>query len=325
MIGVRTRATACFHADVLRSLSAPHKRLPCKYFYDAAGSELFERITELEEYYPTRTELAIMARHAPEMAALLGRRCLLIEYGSGGSTKTRLLLDHLRAPAAYVPIDISGEHLRRAARALAADYPHVPVLPLCADFTRPFRLPGRWAGVRRVVYFPGSTIGNFTPRRAVALMRRTARRCGPGGALLLGADLRKDPRVIEAAYNDHQGVTAAFNRNLLARINRELGADFVPEQFAHRAIYDAGRGRVEMHLVSRRDQWVRVGDATFFFAAGEPVHTENSYKYSLRELCDLAEASGFEPEHVWTDDALYFSVYYFTVRRAGNGKTKVRG
>jgi len=313
---VRQSGSNQFRADVLRGLRAPQKWLPCKYFYDDTGSELFERITELEEYYPTRTERAIMERHAAEMAALLGEGCLLIEYGSGSSNKTRLLLNHLREPAGYVPVDVSGEHLLRSARILAAVYPGVEVLPLCGDFTRPLSLPVPRKPVRRrVVYFPGSTIGNFNQDEAAALLRRTARLCGRGGVMLLGADLRKDPHVIEAAYSDEKGVTAAFNLNLLARINRELGADFDLDQFAHRAFYSTARGRIEMHLVSRREQRVRVGGETFFFLAGESIHTENSYKYSLGGLSDLAEAGGFEVERGWTDQALFFSVQYLTVSR----------
>jgi dimethylhistidine N-methyltransferase len=304
-----------FRADVLHGLRAPEKSLPCKYFYDEAGSELFERITELEEYYPTRTERGIMERHAAEMAGLLGPRCLLIEYGSGSSAKTRLLLNHLSDPAGYAPIDVSAEHLRRSARALAADYPQFEVLPLCADFTRPLALPVcRHPIARTVVYFPGSTLGNFTPEQSITLLRQTAELCGRGGGFLLGADLRKDPLVIEAAYNDRQGVTAAFNRNILVRINRELGTDFDVEQFAHRAFYDAAKGRIEMHLVSRRDQIVHVAGVPFFFTAGESIHTENSYKYSLRLLFDLAAAAGFGMERVWMDERRYFSVCYFTVR-----------
>ena len=212
-----------FHTDVLRGLRAPAKELPCKYFYDETGSALFEQITALEEYYPARTELAIMREHAPAMARLLGRRCLLIEYGSGSSTKTRLLLDQLRDPAGYVPIDVSSEYLQRSAQALAREYPQLDIRPLCHDFTAALELPLPAERVeRRVVYFPGSTIGNYTPHEALALLRRTADLCGRGG-MLLGADLQKDTQVLEAAYNDRHGVTAAFNRNILVRINRELG------------------------------------------------------------------------------------------------------
>jgi len=302
-----------FRADVFRGLRAQNKVLPCKYFYDEIGSALFEQITKLEEYYPTRTELGIMQRHAAEMAGLLGPNCLLIEYGSGSSVKTRLLLNHVLDPTGYIPIDVSGEQLRCSAHALEAEYPDIDVLPLCADFTRPLNIPGcRKPAVRRVVYFPGSTLGNFTTGEAIALLRQTASLCGSDGGLLLGIDLRKDPRVLEAAYNDRQGVTAAFNRNILVRINRELGADFDLDQFAHRAFYNASRVRIEMHLVSRRDQIVRVGSMPFFFAKGESIHTENSHKYSLPALTDLAEASGFTMERIWTDARQYFSVAYFT-------------
>jgi dimethylhistidine N-methyltransferase len=313
-LDVQASSTDQFRADVLRRLSAPAKELPCKYFYDEAGSELFERITELEEYYLTRTELAIMERHASEMAGLLGERCLLVEYGSGSSTKTRLLLDRLRDPAGYVPTDVSAGHLARSAEAIAGEYPQLEVLPLCADFTHPLELPApRKHPARRVVYFPGSTIGNFTPDETVALLRQTAALCGPGGGLLLGADLRKDRRVLEAAYNDRLGVTAAFNLNLLVRINRELGADFVVEQFAHHAFYSAAEGRIEMHLISQREQRAHVGGATFVFAAGESIRTEYSYKYRLRDLHDFAEAAGFAVERFWTDEREYFSVHYLTV------------
>jgi len=318
-LDARKPGTAAFRADVLRGLSAPTKELPCKYFYDEAGSELFERITALPEYYLTRTERAIMARHAPEMAALLGRRCLLIEYGSGNSTKTRLLLDHLTSPAAYVPVDISAEHLLRSAGALAEAYPEIKVLPVCGDFTRPLELPVPSApAARRVVYFPGSTIGNFTPPESAALLRQTAGLCGGGGGFLLGADLRKEPRLIEAAYNDSQGVTAQFNRNLLVRINRELDADFVVSQFAHRAFYNAAEGRIEMHLVSRRDQVVRIGAAEFFLAAGESIRTEYSHKYTISELTALAAAQGWAVQRVWTDEHKSFGVLYLTVSGAGS-------
>jgi dimethylhistidine N-methyltransferase len=303
-----------FRAAVLAGLRAPVKSLPCQYFYDEAGSELFERITRLPEYYPTRTELAIMDRHAPEMADLLGRDCLLVEYGSGSSAKTRRLLDHARDLAGYVPIDVSEEFLGRSAQALAKEYPQIPVLPVCADFAGPVQLPAPPGRVlRRVVYFPGSTIGNFTPAETVALLRRTAQLCGPGGGLLLGADLRKDRRVIEAAYNDSQGVTAAFNLNILARINRELGGNFAMEQFEHLAFYNVTEGRIEMHLVSRRPQRVHVAGEDFFFTAGESICTEYSYKYTLQGLRRFAETAGFDLSHIWMDKRKYFSVCYLAV------------
>jgi L-histidine Nalpha-methyltransferase len=312
---IRESSCSSFRADVLRGLRAHPKLLSSKYFYDEAGSELFERITELDEYYPTRTELAIMRQDAPEIAKLLGDRCLLIEYGSGSSTKTRLLLDQLRDLAGYIPIDVSGEHLHRSAQALAEEYSEVEVLPLVADFTHPVKLPHpHKIPTRRVIYFPGSTIGNFTPAEASKLLRDTAALCGPGGGLLLGADLRKDPRIIEPAYNDSQGVTALFNSNILARINRELDADFELGQFLHRAFYQASHHRIEMHLISRCDQCVHIGDAEFFFAAGESIRTEYSYKFSLCGLRELAWVSGFSTERIWTDPRKYFSVCYFKVR-----------
>jgi L-histidine N-alpha-methyltransferase len=313
-LDIRHLSTCRFRADVLCGLGRPAKELPCKYFYDETGSELFEQITQLPEYYPTRTELAIMQRYASEMADLLGRRCLLIEYGSGNSAKTKLLLDHVHDLAGYVPVDISARYLKRSAQALAQQYPQFKVLPLCADFTRTLELPTPpKLALRRVVYFPGSTLGNFTPAEASALLGRTARLCGQGGALLLGVDLRKDPQVIEAAYNDTQGVTAAFNRNLLVRINRELAGDFAVERFRHHAFYDVAQGRIEMHLISSNKQWAHVGEAAFFFAAGESIRTEYSCKYSLDHLRKLAAASGWAVQRVWMDDRNFFAVSYLTV------------
>jgi len=232
-----------FRADVLRGLARPQKRLPSKYFYDAVGSKLFDRICELDEYYPTRTELGILRTHAPEMAERCGPRCLLIELGAGSLTKVRLLLDRLDRPAGFVPVDVSGEHLESAADELRGEYRRLDVHPVCADFTADFAVPAR-ACHRRVVYFPGSTLGNFEPAEADDLLRNVARLVGPGGGLLLGVDLRKDRRVLEAAYDDSLGVTAAFNRNLLARIDRELDADFDPDSFRHRAFYNAAQSRI---------------------------------------------------------------------------------
>src|SRR5438067_2196062 len=285
------RTTDQFLADVLAGLSRSQKRLPAKYFYDAAGSRLFDRITELPEYYPTRTELGILRGHAAAMAARCGPRCLLVELGAGSLTKVRLLLDRLNRPAGYVPVDVSGDHLRSAAAALADDYPDLDVRPVVADFTGPFALPGVPAA-RRVVFFPGSTIGNFDPPEADALLRRVAGLVGPGGGLLLGVDLRKPVDVLERAYNDAAGVTAAFNRNLLVRINRELGADFDPAAFRHRAFFNGERSRIEMHLVSAARQRVRVGGAAFDFHVGESIHTENSYKYDVAGFAGRAAASG---------------------------------
>ena len=305
------KANDPFLSDVLIGLSRPQKRLPSKYFYDAVGSQLFDRITELAEYYPTRTELAIMRAHSAVMAAMCGPRCLLIELGAGSLVKVRLLLDRLDRPAGYVPVDVSGDHLRAAARALDAEYPALGVYPVVADFTKPFEAPPVPAA-RRVVYFPGSTIGNFDPHDADALLHRIGKFVGPGGGLLLGVDLRKDPAVLEPAYNDALGVTAAFNRNLLVRVNRELGADFDPAGFRHRAFYNRERSRIEMHLVSTTEQQVRVCGRTFAFRAGESIHTENSYKYDLADLAHRAAENGLRLDETWTDANRHFAVTYLT-------------
>ncbi|GEJ57027.1 L-histidine N(alpha)-methyltransferase [Anaeromyxobacter diazotrophicus] len=301
-----------FLEDVLCGLARAQKELPCKWLYDARGSALFERICQLEEYYPTRVELAIMEHHAREMAALLGPDCALVEYGSGSSLKTRLLLQHLR-PAAYVPVDISGPALTEASDRLARAFPQLPVLPVCGDFTKPLLLPldGVAAG-RRCVYFPGSTIGNFHKPEMVGFLASVARQCGPGGGLLLGVDLRKERDVLERAYDDAQGVTASFDLNVLVRANRELGADFRLDSFRHEARWDERQGRMEMHLVSTREQTVHVGGEAFRFDEGESIWTESSYKYDLREFAVLAALAGWRSESVWTDHRAWFSVQYLT-------------
>ena len=302
-----------FLTDVLSGLSRPRKRLPAKYFYDATGSQLFDAITELPEYYPTRTELSILRAGAREMARCCGPQCLLVELGAGSLSKVRLLLDQLDRPAAYVPIDVSGDHLRAAAAALADDYPALDIAPVVADFTQPFTLPDVPAA-RRVAYFPGSTIGNCDSHEADALLRHIAQVVGPGGGLLLGIDLRKDITVLEKAYNDDAGVTAAFNRNLLLRINREFGADFDPAAFRHIAFYNEERSRIEMHLVSVVEQRVQVGEAAFEFRAGESIHTENSYKYDVAEFATKAASCGLRLDATWTDTRNYFAVLYLTAR-----------
>jgi L-histidine Nalpha-methyltransferase len=307
-------ATSEFLRDVLDGLAREPKVLPCKYFYDARGSELFDWICDLEEYYPTRCEAEVLRRHAAEMAAIFGPRCVLIEYGSGSSRKTRLLLDQLRDAAAYVPVDISAEHLLQSAQSLAIRYPGLPIRPVAADFTRSFALPPLPAADRRVVFFSGSTIGNFQPSEAVGLLVHIARLVGHGGGLLIGVDLKKDRRTLERAYNDRAGVTAMFNLNLLARINNELGADFALDRFSHRAIYNETAGRIEMHLVSEEAQAVHVGDRTFPFDKGETICTEYSYKYALEETRAMAARAGFAVEHVWTDSDGLYSVQYLTVR-----------
>lgn len=303
-----------FLGDVLAGLSAANKTLPCKYLYDECGSQLFDRICELPEYYLTRTELAIMRRHTAEMARRIGPRAVLVEYGSGSSLKTHLLLAQLERPAAYVPVDISREHLRQTAEQLDARYEGLPILPVCADFTRPFRLPAVDGPSRRhVVYFPGSTIGNFGHDEAVELMRGVAALVGPDGGLLIGADLVKSREALEAAYDDAQGVTAEFSLNLLARINRELDGDFELEAFAHRATFVPECGRVEIHLESLAEQTIRVAGEKFEFAAGETIHTENSHKYTFAGFADLAARAGFAVDRVWTDPQQRFSVQYLTV------------
>jgi len=304
-------AAARLRGEVWAGLARPRKSLPCKYLYDARGSALFERICELPEYYPTRTELEIMEAHADEMARRLGARCLLVEYGSGNSRKTRLLLDRLEAPAGYVPIDISRDALGASAGALAAAYPQLEVLPVCADYTEPLELPVPQRPVaRRGVYFPGSTIGNFTPAEAQRFLARMARVAGATGAMLIGVDLRKDRATLERAYDDASGVTAAFDLNLLARLNRELGANFALDRFRHRAVWNDAAGRVEMHLVSRADQEVSVAGRRFRLAAGESIHTENSYKYTLEQFARIAAVAGLRVEQVWTDARRRFSVQY---------------
>ena len=303
-----------FLADALDGLRQRRKTLPCKYFYDAEGSKLFDQICSLPEYYPTRTELGILRAHASEMAQCLGPETLLVEYGSGSSVKTRLLLDRLVRPAAYVPVDISREHLLETAVALRLDYPGLEILPVCADFTAPVALPKpRRPAARRAVYFPGSTIGNFSEAGAIALMAGVARQVGPGGGFLVGVDLAKDPRILERAYDDAAGVTAAFNLNLLARMNRELDADFDLRRFRHRAVWVEAAGRIEMHLVSAVEQVVRVDGAEIHFERGESICTEHSHKYTVDGFARLARRAGLAARRVWTDPAERFSVQYLQV------------
>lgn len=304
-----------FHAEALEGLQGKPKRISPKFFYDKAGSELFDRITGLPEYYPTRTETAILEARAGEIADLIGDDGLLIEYGSGSSRKIRVLLDALGGRRVrYLAIDISKQHLLESAGALADAYPETPVSAVCADYTEPIELPVETLdGVRRrVVFFPGSTIGNFAPDQARGFLRRTAELAGSGGGLLIGVDLKKDKATLDAAYNDSGGVTAAFNLNLLRRMNRELGADFRLDRFAHRAFYNSDAGRIEMHLVSLRDQTVRVDGQAVGFQAGETIHTESSYKFSVEEFQALASDCGFAPGKVWTDPEGLFSVHYMT-------------
>ena len=304
-----------FRDDVFEGLSREQKELPCKYFYDNRGSELFNTICGLDEYYPTRTETALLQAHGREMADLIGPGVCLIEFGCGSLLKTRLLLDALRSPAAFVPIDISADHLLQSAAALAADYPNLEVLPVVADFTHPVKLPdnARKASENRVGFFPGSTIGNFDHAGAADFLATVADMVGGGGALLIGVDLKKDEDILVRAYDDAQGVTAAFNRNVLERINRELGGCFDIETFRHRALYNGAEGRIEMHLVSEKDQTVTVHDRDFTFTEGETIHTEDSYKYHVEEFSSFAARAGFCSARTWVDGDGLFSLHYLTL------------
>jgi len=293
-------------SEVLNGLTSTPKTLPAKLFYDDEGARLFERICTLDEYYLTRSELSILRARVGEIAMLAGPACALIEYGSGAGTKIRLLLDALHAPAAYVPIDISHLQLERVAADLASDYPRVAICPLCADYTRPLTLPNLPAHARRLAFFPGSTIGNFHPAEAAAFLTRIRRTVGPGGMLVLGVDRRKDTATLHAAYDDPQGITAAFNLNMLRRINRELGADFDLRKFQHLAFFNDRAGRVEMHLVSTEDQVVHVAGTSVEFARSETIWTESSYKYDEEQLANVAGSAGFRVERLWTDRNDYF-------------------
>jgi dimethylhistidine N-methyltransferase len=295
--------------EVVEGLSSQPKTLPSKYFYDEAGSKLFDEITELDEYYLTRTETGIMQRCASEIAEEIGPGALIVEPGSGSSVKTRILLDHVDAPAGYVPVDISGDYLVDAAEKLCREHPGLSVLPLVADFTEPMALPSPPTPPRRtVVYFPGSTIGNFPVLEATRLLKRLRSLVGPEGAVLIGFDLAKDVDVLEAAYDDARGVTARFNLNVLAHINSELDADFDLDAFEHRAPFNAAAARIEMYLVSRRAQRVHVDGHCFTFARGEPILTEYSHKYTLESFADLAGAAGLVARRTWTDPDHLFCV-----------------
>lgn len=302
-------ASSAFAADVRHGLGASRKSLPCKYFYDEVGAKLFDEITTLPEYYPTRTELSILRTHAGSIAKVMGPRARLVELGSGEGEKTPLLLDALEAPAAYVPVDISEGQLIEVAARFRARYPRLLVTPVAADYTAPFALPEPPPLARRTLaYFAGSTIGNFEPRAAVGFLASLRAWLGQDGAALIGVDLDKDPRVLEAAYNDAAGVTAAFNLNLLVRVNRELGGDFDVSAFEHRAVYEAGPGRMEMRLISKVDQTARVLGETYAFAKGEIVVTEHCYKYDAARFDDVARAAGFRSLRRFRDERDYFSL-----------------
>ena len=312
-----TAHTAAFAEDVLRGLARRPRTLPAKYFYDEPGSRLFDQITRLDAYYPTRTERAILTEHADEIVDAIGRDAALVEYGSGSSDKTRILLDALHARrtlAAYVPIDISAAFLEQTAERLRRSYPGLPVLPLAADYTQPYALPDLPEATSHVVvFFPGSTIGNFERDEAARFLAHVAAVAGPGGALLIGADQWKDAAVLRRAYDDPEGVTAAFNLNLLRRINRELDGDADLDAWTHHVVVDDAERRVEMHLRSERDQALTVCGRAFAFRRGETIHTENSHKYDADSLAALARGAGLERRQRWTDPGGRFAVELYGV------------
>ena len=297
--------------ELIDGLRQSEKTISPKYFYDERGSQLFDEITRLPEYYPTETELGIMSDNIGEIASLVGKQASLIEFGSGSSLKTRVLLEHLDDLAAYVPVDISEDHLLESSRQIREEFPDLDVLPVVADFTQPFQLPTpKVMPVRNIIYFPGSTIGNFTNDAAQELLQVMYEEAGAGGALLIGVDLQKDPAIIERAYNDSAGVTAEFNRNMLRHLNREFGADFDLDAFAHSAKYNEREGRIEIRLVSEQDQEFSVGRESFSIGKDEAILTEYSHKYTLEGFAAMGEAAGFRVERVWMDAGRLFSVQY---------------
>ena len=299
-----------FYSEVITGLQAQPKRIPPKFFYDETGSQLFEKICQSPEYYPTRTEQKILEENAGEIATIIGEHPYIIEPGCGSCEKIKLLLEIFR-PNAYIPMDISREFLQASAQALSDEYPWLEVHAACVDFTEPMDLPFCPPKVRKLAFFPGSSIGNFEPQQAVRFLRHVLTMVGEGGGLLIGVDLKKDAAKLNEAYNDRQGVTADFNLNLLSRINTELDADFDLDKFSHRAFYNSDAGRVEMHLVSQKSQQIKIGDHFISFEPGETIHTENSYKYSIEEFQELGSEAGFKPVKVWTDLDCQFSVHYF--------------
>ena len=301
-----------FYCEVIVGLDQSPKRIPPKFFYDEAGSHLFESICEQPEYYPTRVETGILARYAGEIAELSGAGCCLIEPGSGSCKKVRLLLNALR-PSHYIPMDISCAHLHEAVGCIAEDYPWLDVRAVCADITRTVELPCIPEQTRRIVFYPGSSIGNYEPREALDFLVTLAEIAGPGGGLLIGVDLQKESGVLDSAYNDANGITADFNLNLLRRINRELDGDIDIDTFRHHAFYNETEGRIEMHLVSECAQTLRIDGHSYDFAEGESIHTENSYKYTIAGFRALAEQAGFRSEAIWLDDEVLFSLHYLSV------------
>ena len=312
--------------SAMRGLRAQIKTLPPALFYDATGAQLFEEICELPEYYPTRTELGILAQHAPAMAKQIGPRAALVEYGSGAGVKVRYLLDALASPVAYIPVDVSREQLEAVAEERAQQYPSLHIMPVCADYTQPLELPRLPSDARRVAFFPGSTIGNFHPTEAAAFLRRVRHTVGQDGGLLLGVDRRKDPSILHAAYNDNAGITAAFNRNALTHLNRELGANFDLAKFRHVAFFNDEASRIEMHLEATEEHEVRVHSAVIYFDEGETIHTECSYKYDEARLDALVEGSGFAVDTLYTDENEWFWIAWLrpsAIRASGRGPTGV--
>jgi L-histidine Nalpha-methyltransferase len=302
-------AADSFADHVIAGLGDNPKWLSAKYFYDAAGSDLFEQITDLPEYYPTRTELSILHKYAGEMAGYVPLSAALVEFGTGSTKKARILIEASPQLAYYVPVDISAEFLAHEAAAVRRDIPWIAVLPVAADFTRDFDLPAQIRNRPRVGFFPGSTIGNFEPEDAAEFLRQAGRVLGNGSTMIIGIDLIKDEAVLDAAYDDAAGVTAKFNLNVLARMNRELGGDFDLGSFRHRAFYNADNHRIEMHLESLKNQTVHVAGQAFTFAKGETIHTENSYKYTVDGFRALATSAGWRPVTVWTDENAMFSIH----------------
>jgi dimethylhistidine N-methyltransferase len=314
MSAAKSAAKENFRDEVVRGLSQSPKQLPCKFFYDERGAQLFQQICNLPEYYITRTELEILRVHGAEIAHALGPQIELIGLGTGAGTKTRILLEELEDPKVYIPIDISKEQLERSSARFRKTFPALQVLPVAADYLEPFELPlPRQLSSRSVVYFPGSTIGNFEPDEAEEFLNRLAELAGDGGGLLIGVDLQKDCEILERAYNDSAGVTAAFNKNLLTRANRDLGSDFDLEEWRHCAIYNSLEGRIELYLISAAHQTVRIGSQTFQFEKGERILTEYSYKHTVAGFTALAYKAGFCFEQMWTDSARWFGLFYFTV------------
>jgi dimethylhistidine N-methyltransferase len=302
-----------FRQEVLHGLHKPQKELPAKFFYDERGSELFEEITELPEYYLTRTEISILDENAAEMVRMMGDDFALIEFGSGSSRKVRILLDRLRGHGTYMPVDVSLVYLKESAERVRSEYPNIEVVAVCADYTLPFEIPSSGGHAKRVAFFPGSTVGNLEPHLASVFFRDTAGSLEPGDGMLIGVDLKKDPAVLHAAYNDSRGITAAFNFNILRHINRRLGDPFDLAKFEHIAFYNPALGRIEMHLRARVTHTVTIGGEEIRFRLGETIHTENSYKYEIEEFYALLEETGFAPVKVWTDPQRLFSVHYLEV------------